>query len=102
MEKIKLYISIILIVCIAKLPYEYYQFIRLLLMVGFGILAYESKLKRNVNSMFLYSLLAILFQPYFKITLRKENWNIIDLIIAIGLIVSIIPFNNFLKKRQTK
>jgi hypothetical protein len=32
--------------------------------------------------------LAILFQPFFKIAFGRELWNVVDVIVAIGLIIS--------------
>jgi len=43
--------------------------------------------------MIVYICLAILFQPIFKIPLGRLLWNIVDVIVGLGLIVSI-----FLKK----
>lgn len=39
--------------------------------------------------MIIYGALAILFQPFFKIALGRELWNIVDVIVEIGLILSI-------------
>jgi hypothetical protein len=39
--------------------------------------------------MIIYIGLAILFQPFFKIALGRELWNVVDVVVAIGLIVSI-------------
>jgi hypothetical protein len=38
-----------------------------------------------------------LFQPFFKIALGRELWNIVDVIVAIGLIITL-----FLDKQQKK
>jgi hypothetical protein len=40
--------------------------------------------------MIIYVALAILFQPFFKIALGRELWNIVDGIVGIGLIVSLV------------
>jgi hypothetical protein len=37
----------------------------------------------------IYVSLAILFQPLVKIALGREIWNIIDVVVGIGLIISI-------------
>jgi hypothetical protein len=39
--------------------------------------------------MIIYIGLALLFQPFFKIALGRQMWNIIDVVIGIGLIISI-------------
>jgi hypothetical protein len=39
--------------------------------------------------MIIYGGLALLFQPFFKIALGREIWNVVDVIVGIGLLVSI-------------
>lgn len=39
--------------------------------------------------MIIYGGLALLFQPFFKIALGRQMWNIVDVIVGIGLIISI-------------
>jgi hypothetical protein len=34
--------------------------------------------------------LALLFQPFLKLSLGREIWNILDIIVALGLVASII------------
>jgi hypothetical protein len=34
--------------------------------------------------------LALLFQPFIKIALGRDIWNIVDVIVGIGLIVSLL------------
>jgi len=36
----------------------------------------------------IYVGLALLFQPFFKISLGIELWNIVDVIVGIGLVIS--------------
>ena len=45
--------------------------------------------KENLVNMILYGALALLFQPFFKISLGRDLWNIVDVIVGCGLIVSI-------------
>lgn len=39
--------------------------------------------------MIVYGALALLFQPLLKIALGRELWNIVDVIVGIGLLISI-------------
>jgi hypothetical protein len=39
--------------------------------------------------MILYGGLTLLFQPFYKIALGREIWNIVDVIVGAGLILSI-------------
>jgi len=40
--------------------------------------------------MIVYIVLAVLFQPLFKIALGRELWNVVDILVGAGLILSII------------
>ncbi len=57
-------------------------------MVGFAILAYRSNVQKHKIEMIIYICLAILFQPLIKISFGREIWNIVDIVVAIGLLAS--------------
>jgi hypothetical protein len=70
------------------MPYDYYQFVRFISAISFVYFAYEDK--TNGGKLFVvYIVLAILFQPFIKISLGRVLWNIVDVIVAVGLIVTI-------------
>jgi hypothetical protein len=71
------------------MPYGYYQIVRFLALIGFSILAYYAFQKQTINNMIIFISLAILFQPFIKISLGRQIWNLIDVIVAIWLIKSI-------------
>ena len=90
MEKsIKILLAILFFLCLVKLPYGFYQLVRFTAMVGFTILAFRSFERENKTEMVIYIVLAILFQPLIKISLGREIWNVIDVCVGIGLLVSI-------------
>jgi hypothetical protein len=86
---IKLALAILLILCLAPFPYGYYQFVRFASLIGFAILAYQANEQGKQKQMILYAALALLFQPFFKISLGRELWNVVDVLVAIVLVVSI-------------
>lgn len=71
------------------MPYGYYEFVRFVGLVGFAILAYQANEQGNQGEMILYGSLALLFQPFFKIALGREIWNMVDVVVGIGLILSV-------------
>lgn len=87
---IKIALAILLFLCLLDMPYGYYQFVRFVALFGFGILAYKANEQNQKTEMIIYGGLALLFQPFFKIALGREIWNIVDLIVGIGLIGSLI------------
>lgn len=72
------------------MPYGFYQFVRFVAMISFGILAYKANKLNNKSEMIVYGILALLFQPFFKVALGREIWNIVDVIVGIGLIRSLL------------
>lgn len=80
--------------CLVDFPYGYYQFVRFAAMVGFGYLAYNANEQEAKNEVLIYLALAILFQPFFKIALGRALWNVIDVVVGIGLIVSLFKSDN--------
>lgn len=74
--------------CLFDWEYSYYQLTRFLGMVGFGVLAYYAYDWNKIWFLIWFSS-AILINPIFKISLARELWNIIDVIWALLLIISI-------------
>jgi hypothetical protein len=71
------------------MPYGYYQFVRFAALLGFVILAYQANEQQNKTEMIVYIGLALLFQPFVKVALGRTMWNIVDVIVGIGLLVSL-------------
>jgi hypothetical protein len=86
---IKLILSLLFILCLLHMPYGYYQLVRFLALVGFSLLAYDANKSENKTLVIIYIALALLFQPFFKISLGRTLWNIVDIILAVILTASI-------------
>jgi hypothetical protein len=86
---IKTLLSVLLVLCLIDLPYGYYQFVRIAATFGFVYLAITEKANKNKNVLYIYIGLALLFQPFMKIVLGRFIWNIVDIVVGFGLIVSV-------------
>lgn len=86
---IKIALAVLLLGCLLDMPYGYYQLVRFVALIGFAVLAYEANKKEQQTEMIIYGALALLFQPFIKIALGREIWNIIDVIVAVGLMISL-------------
>jgi len=71
------------------MPYGFYQAVRFAGLIGFAILAYLANEKENKIEVIIYIALAVLFQPFLKISLGREVWNYVDVIVGIALVSSI-------------
>ena len=81
MERIiKILLAILFFLCLADMPYGFYQFVRFVGLIGFAILAYEVNKQGRQTEMIISGGLALLFQSFFKIALGRQMWNIVDLI----------------------
>lgn len=97
MDKIiKIGLAILFFLCLADMPYGYYQLVRFIGLIGFAILAYQANQRNKQKEMIIYGGLALLFQPFFKIALGREIWNIVDVVVGIGLLISI-----FIKPKES-
>ena len=86
---IKIILAILMFICLADVPYGYFQFVRFAALVGFGLLAIGASNEENQTEMCIYGALALLFQPFFNIALGREVWNVVDVIVGAGLLISI-------------
>ena len=70
--------------------YGYYQFVRFAAMIGFAYLSFLSNKQNNKNEVFIYIGLAMLFQTFIKIELGRTIWNILDVIVGFGILITIL------------
>ena len=86
---IKIILAVLFFLCLLQMPYGYFQFVRFGGLVAFALLDYQANQDSRQMEVFIYIGLAILFQPLIKISLGREVWNIVDVIVGIGLIISL-------------
>ena len=87
---IKIGLTILFFLCLLDMPYGFYELVRFIALVGFVILAYKANEQQKQTEMIIYGGLALLFQPFFKIALGREIWNVVDVVVGIGLIGNLI------------
>lgn len=89
-NSINIVLAILLFICLLDMPYGFYQLVRIVALIGFGILAFQANEKGKQTEMIIYGFLALLFQPIFKISLGREIWNIIDVVVGVGLVLIVL------------
>ena len=95
-KEIKIVLAILFFLCLVDMPYGYYQIVRFVGLIGFSILVYQSHEHGRQTEMIIYAGLALLFQPFFNIALGRVMWNIVDVLVGIGLLISI-----FIKSKKS-
>ena len=86
---VKALLAILFFSCLADMPYGYFQLVRFMALLGFALLAYASYENDRPVELIIYVGLAVLFQPIVKIALGRDVWNIVDVVVAICLLLSI-------------
>jgi hypothetical protein len=90
MEKsIKFGLIILLLGCLADMPYGYFQMVRFLGMIGFGYIAFLEKEKGNESFFIFWIVSALLINPFLKVSLGRTIWNLVDIAWAFLLIISV-------------
>ena len=87
---IKVIIAVLLLLCLADMPYGFYELVRFAAAAAFAYLSYDYFKAKKDGMGFTFAGLALLFQPFLKISLGRTIWNIVDVIVAVGLICLII------------
>ena len=86
LKQVYLILAALMLLCLAPMPYGYFQLVRFVAMVVFGIMAYRYYQINKAIASCVFGLLALLFQPIYKIVLGRGIWNVIDVIVALLLI----------------
>ena len=87
---IKIILAILFLLCLLHMPFNYYQGVRFVALLGFALLAYKCYEQKKIEVMIVYIGLVVLFQPFVKIALGRNGWNVVDVIVAVGLIGSVV------------
>lgn len=87
MKQIEIILAVLLLLCLAPMPYGYYQMVRFVAMVVFAVMAYRYYEEKKNQLAIVFGALALLFQPFIKVALGKAMWNVVDVVVAIALVV---------------
>lgn len=90
------------IFCLFKMPYQYFQLVRALGMTVFILLGYSDFKKKNKSLSIIWVCSAILINPIIKINFGKTIWNIVDIVWAILLVITLIQdITNYKEKNYS-
>lgn len=86
---VKLILAGLLLLTLFDMPYGYYQFLRIAATAGFGFLAFIGFKNKYRFTPLLWAGGALLFNPVFKVALKKDTWQLFDIAFALLLIASL-------------
>ena len=79
----------VLILALAKMPYEYYQVLRWIVCGVSAYTAYLASERAMDGWVWLFVVIAIMFNPILPVHMTRDAWALIDVTVAILIIVSI-------------
>ncbi len=85
MSGVRLVMAIALLLCLFPMPYGYYVLVRFVAMVVFAVMAYQYYTKKSEALMVVFGALALLFQPFVRMSLGRGAWNCVDIAVAVLL-----------------
>ena len=100
MKQVYLILAALMLLCLAPMPYGYFQLVRFVAMVAFGVMAYQYYMRQKTVATVIFIVLALLFQPIYKIALGRATWNVIDVLVA-GLLIGLFVLEKRLEKKTT-
>ena len=77
--------AILLLLGAAPMPYGYYTLLRLVACVVFALAAFAAQARRYATLPWVFGLMALLFNPVFKVHFPKGLWALIDIAAALLL-----------------
>jgi hypothetical protein len=83
---LKIALAVVSIACVFDMPYGYYQLYRFIALGAFVYLAYAEQKNKEWTTVWIIS--ALLVQPFFKVALGRDVWNVVDILWAILLMIS--------------
>jgi ABC-type Mn2+/Zn2+ transport system permease subunit len=79
----------ILLLSFGKWPYSYYQFLRWAILIIGAYSAYLSYEKKEMAWVWIFIMIAVLFNPIIPFYLSRNTWQYIDIIAAILFFISL-------------
>lgn len=81
-----LVLAVMMLLAVIPCPYGYYVLVRFAAMVVFGYMAFSLYSERRMEYAIVAGVLALLFQPFVKVALGREVWQVVDVLVGICLI----------------
>jgi hypothetical protein len=76
-------LALLLILAVFPFPYGYYTFLRIATTCGAILYCFHFVGKNQMNIVYLFALIGILFNPLIPVYFGKEIWMVIDIITAV-------------------
>lgn len=94
---VKAFVILVLLLSFIKMPFGYYQFLRITTCIGSLIIAYDYYKKKKDIWIILFGAIAVLFNPIIVIHFKRDIWQVFDGITILIFVVSLVVELRFKK-----
>lgn len=92
-------VAALLFLAAAPMPYGFYTFLKIVVFLSAGYMAYQGYLARKSGIWpWLWGIVAIVFNPVVVITMEKEIWMAVD--ILTGAVFALVAFRAFQQEKK--
>jgi hypothetical protein len=99
---LKVSLVILLGLCFFDMPYNFYQFLRYWATITFFLLCCDRVISSKYLTALVYFTFALVFQPFVKINIEREQWLIVDFFTICFLVLTLIPIKNLFMEHTEK
>lgn len=71
-------IAALLVAVFCRMPYGYYTLLKVICCAGFAYLAYKAHEKKSDAWMWVFGVVAVVYNPFVKIHLGREIWTLVN------------------------
>jgi len=83
----------LLFFALAKQPYDYFTILRIATCLTSGYLIYVASRSKSSVWIIVFLFVLVLFNPIVKFPIKRETWQIIDIVVGITMLASILLVN---------
>jgi hypothetical protein len=84
--------AIMLLWALARHPYSYYQLLKVVATATFVFGVYCAISWKKTGWAWIFGMLAVVFNPLISIALGRQIWNVVDVVVAAFLLISLFMF----------
>ena len=85
----KLVAALMLFAALGRHPYDYFTLLRWVACGVCAFAAFQAAQAKKFGWLWLFTITALILNPIFPLRLKRETWNIVDVVAAALLVVSI-------------
>jgi len=94
--------ALMMLLALADMPYGYYQVLRIVTFLAAGAIAFYAWQHGREGWAIAFAMLAIVFNPLIPVALERDNWAVVNVVAAVGLLAGLLASRKWLTADDAK